>query len=109
MTTKIDKHLEGKIGRIYVARKGTIMVFVLDNGETWFCNTLVAASVVHKGPVPEYWQHSIDFAGGFSTYFIFGLAYDETDRPFYPPAEPINPLTPVLIEKLKVRAGKSHE
>lgn len=107
MTTQHLNYLRGKTGRIYAARKGSILVFLLDNGESWFCNTQCPGVTITAGPVKQYWAGAIDFAGGFSDYFAFGMAYDETDRPEYPKAEPIIPINAERIEKLK-NVAKSH-
>jgi len=107
MTTQRLDYLQGKTGRIYAARRGTILVFLFDTGESWFCNTQDMTEIIHQGPVKNYWEQGIDFAGGFSDYFTFGMAYDEEDRPHYPKANPIVPITEQHIEKLKTRSGKN--
>ena len=105
VTSKINSYLEGKKGRIFAARRGTILVCLLDNGESWFFNCTTPSRAIHQGPVRDYWAHSIDFAGSFSDYFAFGMIYDAEDESHYPAATPIIPLTPQYIDKLKIRAG----
>jgi len=100
-TTQNTNYLTNKAGRIYIARNGQITVFCLDNGEKWFCNNLMLAQTIHRGPVDGYWMNSIDFAGSFSDYFTFGMVYDEVDRPHYPAADPIVAMTEKQIEKLR--------
>lgn len=108
MKTTIDQsYLRGKTGRIYIARKGTIMVFLLANGESWFANCLSPSNVITKGPVVDYWVHAIDWAGNFSDYFIFVMAVDEEDKPHYPSVKSDHDyLTAKRIEKLKINAEK---
>jgi len=103
MTSKHSTYLQGKPGRIYIARRGTITVYLLSNGESWFANNVSPSGAIFKGPVPQYWQSSIDFAGSFSDYFTAGMILDETNSPFYPPAEPINEIADDMICKLKAR------
>ena len=105
-TTINQSYLQGKNGRIYIARKGTIMVFLLENGESWFCNCASPGSTITQGPVSDYWIHSIDWAGNFSDYFTFIMAFDSEDKPHYPKCQPSESLTPVRIEKLKSNALK---
>lgn len=103
MDTRTD--FRGETGRIYIARKGAIMVAVLADGSSFFINCQSPSNVWAAGPVPQYWQHSIDWAGGFVDHFTFGLAYDETERACYPAADPIIPITAEHIAKLRIRAG----
>jgi len=103
MGSELSTYLSGKTGRIYIARRGTITVYLLANGESWFASNACPSVAIFKGPVPQYWQSSIDFAGGFSDYFTTGMILDETDSPFYPPANPLNAITDAMMEKLKTR------
>lgn len=98
--TKFIDYLRGKRGRIYIARRGTITVFLLDDGSSYFCNNLACSNVMTIGPVLSYWVHSIDFAGGFSDYFTAGLQYDTEHKSFYPDVPPLNSLTVEQIKKL---------
>ena len=99
-------HLKGKIGRIYIARKGSIMVFLLENGESWFANCTAPSITITKGPVPDYWIHSIDWSGFFSDYFTFLMDFDAEDKPHYPKCEPSDSLTSERIAKLKANAAR---
>lgn len=101
MTTQHCSFLHGKIGRIYVARKGTIQVYLLEDNTSYFTPTTQNTQTITKGPVRDYWVHSIDFAGNFSDYMINQIAYDTEDKSIYPKANPLSELTPEHIEKLK--------
>jgi hypothetical protein len=94
------EELSGRKGRIYVARQGTITVVVLDDGLKLWTNNSVTSTMFSDKLVDGYWIHSIDFAGSYSDYMVNRLVYDTDDKPFYPPAEPLSPLTPERIEKL---------
>lgn len=87
-------------GRIYVARKGTITVVVLDDGSKHWINNRGITQVFSDKLVDSYWIHAIDCAGSFANYLVNGLAYDPEDKPFYPKAEPMIPITEAQILKL---------
>lgn len=78
--------LAGKTGRIYTARNGTVMVFVLENNEAWMASCINPTDVINK-VVPEYWRHSIDWAGADYEYMVFGMTRDAEDKPHYPVAK----------------------
>jgi hypothetical protein len=77
--------LKGKKGRIYVARKGTATVFVLDTGEAWLAHN------VHPTPTliavaPAYWQQALDWALSAYEYGAYGMVRDDDHKAFYPVA-----------------------
>ena len=110
METTINKsYLEGKCGRIFIARKGGIMVFLLENGESWFTNCNAPSSTITSGPVPDYWIHSIDWSGNFSDYFTFLMEHDTENKPHYPAYPQADSLTPERITKLKANATRRRE
>lgn len=81
--------LKGRSGRIYIARKRTVMVFVLDDGTSYMAGCVNPSNVMTVNPVADYWQHSIDWAGAAYEYPVFGMKRDPEDKPFYPAAEPL--------------------
>ena len=89
MATAHINELTGKTGRIYIARKGTVMIFVMSDGETYMASCTNPTNAMTKNPVPAYWQHSIDWAGNKSDYFAFQMTFDSENKPFYPAAEPL--------------------
>jgi hypothetical protein len=93
--------LRGKTGRIYIARKGTITVIVLDDGKTYWCNNTSFAQQMFSPVAPDYWIHSIDWAGNFSDYMVMGMIPDGVDQDFYPAADPLVPITEANITKLR--------
>jgi len=99
--TELFKMIAGKTGTIYYARKGTVTVFCVDD-QTYLVNNSAANGRVVVNPSALYWANSIDWAGGFSDYFTFGL-YPAKDMPYK--ADPILPITPELRAKLAVRAN----
>ena len=103
-TTINQTYLRGKTGRIFIARKGNIMVFLLDNGESWFINCAAPSSTITKGPAPDYWIHSIGWSGNFSDYFTFIMAFDTENKQHYPKCAAAESLTPERIAKLKANA-----
>ena len=99
--TELFKFLAGKTGTIYYARKGTVTVFCVEDDQTYLVNNTTANGRVVVNPSASYWANSIDWAGGFSDYFTFGL-YPAQDMPYK--ADPILPITPELRAKLAVRS-----
>lgn len=89
MATKHLNHLIGKTGRIYIARNGTVMIFVLSNGNTFFSSCTNPTNVITGNPDKDWWVNSIDWAGNKSDYFAFGFNYDAEKKPFYPDAKPL--------------------
>lgn len=87
MTTAHIDILQGKTGRIYVARKGTQMVFVLDDGNTYMTSCTNPTNTMVHNPVPGYWQHSIDWAAGRAEYVAFGMSKDTDNKAHYPAAK----------------------
>ena len=87
MTTAHIDTLRGKTGRIYISRKGTVMVFVTSEGETYLANCASPSNTLACNPVADYWIHSIDWAASRGDYIAFGMTRDQDDRPFYPHAE----------------------
>ena len=79
--------LIGKTGRIYVARKGTQMVFVLDDGNVYMASCTNPTNVMVHNPVPAYWQNSIDWAASDYEYKAFGMSKGLDDKPHYPAAK----------------------
>lgn len=69
------KEIAGEVAAIYVARKGTVMVVCLDNGDDYMFNTL--APSCSKNPARQYWCHSIDHKASFSGYFTYGVLPSE--------------------------------
>ncbi len=61
------KLIKNKIGEIYVARKGSVTAFIVE-GNTYLVSNLGNYAVI-VNPHPNYWTHSIDWAGGFCDYF----------------------------------------
>jgi hypothetical protein len=88
---------KGKTGEIYIARKGTAMIFIID-GNTYLLSTTDDNNVVKVNPSPEYWTHSIDWAGGFSEYFTYQMCPPEN---LTYQAKPIVPIKPEHLDKLK--------
>ena len=74
------REIAGKTGAIYIARKGTSTVVEIDGGRSYLINNLAPCGVV-VDPAPEYWTRSIDWAGGFSEYWIYGVI--PTQKPRY--------------------------
>lgn len=90
------KYCHGKVGTIYIARKGSVTVIDFGN-ETYLVNNTNNGRVI-KNPMPEYWSHSIDWSGNFSDYFMFGIFPAETQK--YK-AEPVLPFTDKHMAKLR--------
>jgi hypothetical protein len=92
-------YLKGKKGRIYAARNGSVIVFALENGETYSSSTTSLSNGLVKVNSPEWWVNSIDWECGFSTHCAHRMAYDSDGD--YPIAKQVNPLNGERIEKLK--------
>lgn len=101
MPIKNKDFLKGKLGRIYVARNINITVFVLHDGDVWFTNNNSILQVIRRCVNQNYWINSIDWAGSYPTYLIYGIAYDEENREFYPFAKPISPMSDEQKSHLK--------
>ena len=95
-TSQFLEFARNKIGEIYVARNGTVMIFIINNNT--YLLSAVADSCVIVNPADNYWIHSIDWSGGFSDYFAHQMC---------PPAKltyeakPIVPIKPTYLSKLK--------
>lgn len=98
----LDGQLRGKKGRMYVARTGSVIVAVLDSGDTYFTNCLAPTKAWVKCVSQAYWQNSIDWACGFSEHFTFGVVYDQNDKPFYPCARMLVSMTQYQMDKLAI-------
>lgn len=97
--TEFYNFARGKKGVIYVARKGTVMVFIIDN-KTYLLNTTAANGRVIENPVSDYWRNSIDWSGNFSNYFSYGLEpLPDNEMPYK--AQPLVPITAEQRKKLK--------
>jgi len=92
--------LRGQRGRIYVARKGTVTVIVLEGGDTYMTSNTTPTGWLVEHPVPAYWMPSIDWQGGFVDHMTLGIKYDTMDSAHYPPGEMIVPMTPDRVAKL---------
>lgn len=98
--TEFYNYARGHKGAIYVARRGTVMVFCIDDGHTYLLSTTADNGKVVVDPVSDYWCHSIDFAGGFGDYFTFGIVpLAEDDMPYK--ARPIMEITSDQLAKLQ--------
>jgi hypothetical protein len=96
----------GRKGRIYVARKGTITVLIFEDGsKCWRPAGNPGVDFSQKKLSDSYWVGSIDWSGGFSDFMIFGMRYDPEDKPCYPKASPLDPLTAERIAKLEAHFG----
>lgn len=89
-------YARNKIGEIYIARKGTVMVFLI-GGNTYLLSTISNNKVI-VNPSPDYWIHSIDFSGGFSDYFTHQMC--PPDKLTYD-AQPIASIEAQYLAKLK--------
>ena len=78
-TWQFNEFCKGKTGSIYIARKGTVTVVEIDE-TTYLINNTSAPGAVLVNPVDQYWARSIDWAGGFSDYFVMGMYPDENPR-----------------------------
>jgi hypothetical protein len=97
---------QGRTGRIYIARGATLMVIIFDDGsKIWNSVPNPGLLFSTKELSDGYWVAGIDRLGGFSDHMANGILYDEVDRPFYPKAKPILPITSEYIEKLKMHFG----
>lgn len=90
-----------KIGEIYVAREGTVMIFIID-GNTYLMST-INDSAVKVNPSPEYWIHSIDWAGGFSDYFTYQMC---PPKKLTYNTKPIVPILPKYLAKLETLVSR---
>jgi hypothetical protein len=98
----------GRKGRIYFARKGEITVLVFEDGsKCWRSATGPGVDFSQKELVDSYWVGSIDAEGSFWNYMTFGMRYDPEDKPCYPKASPLDPLTAERIVKLEAQFGHS--
>lgn len=101
MPTIMLDGLRGTLGRIYIARKGTLTVIIDSEGTRYWVNNLARCQVIYTGNlVDAYWVNAIDWAGGFIEYMVNGVIYDTTNRDFYPKAKPIVELTDSQIKRL---------
>ena len=97
--TAFYNYARGHHGSIYTARKGSVLVFCLDDGHTYMLSTTAANGKVIVDPVADYWIHSIDFAGSFGDYFTFGIVpWADADMPYQ--ADPIVKITDAQRAKL---------
>lgn len=97
--TEFYNFARGKKGAIYVSRKGTVMVFVIDD-KAYLLSTTAANGSVIENPVPDYWCNSIDWSGNFSSYFTYGMEPLPDDQmPYKVP--PLVPITAAQRKKLK--------
>jgi hypothetical protein len=87
---------KNKVGEIYIARKGTVMIFIID-GTTYMLSCTHNGAVIIN-PRPDYWIHAIDWAGGFSDYFTHQMC--PPDKLTYN-AQPIVPIEAGYLDKLK--------
>ena len=98
--TEFYNYARGHHGSIYTARKGSVMVFCLDDGHEYMLSTTAANGKVVVDAVKDYWCHSIDFAGNFGDYFTFGIVpWADADMPYK--ASPIVEMTSAQIAKLQ--------
>jgi len=93
---QLHEFCKGKTGSIYVARNGTVTVIEID-GVTYLVNNLLPSAVI-VNPADQYWARSIDYAGGFSSYFTLGMYPEDNPRI---KADPILPITEKQKEKLR--------
>lgn len=100
--TEFYDYARGRKGSIYTARRGTVMVFCIDDGKTYLLSTTAYNGKVVIDQTPGYWCHSIDFAGSFSTYFTYGIIPAE-QMPY--PARPIVEMTDEQRAKLNGRGS----
>lgn len=92
---KSYEEIKGKKGNIYIARKGTVIIVDLDNGDNYTYNTSCNTCV--KNAVRSFWDNSIEWSGSFSDFKTFGMIPSDKK----PLKEPLCPLTPEQIEKLQ--------
>ena len=99
-TVEFAKKTEGKTGRIYIARNGTVTIFEMTDA-TYLINNVTPCGVV-VNPVESYWRHSIDWQAPAYMYFLHGVKIDfnRAER-----SAPSLPFTPEWIEKVNTRAG----
>lgn len=86
IATQNFDYLVGKVGRIYVAREGTVSVYALDNGETWLHPNGSISNAIFSEPAPNYWQDSAQ-EGAKYQYLTMQMTRDETDKPHYVSAQ----------------------
>ena len=56
---ELQKKIEGKTGRIYVARKGTVTIYEMSDGNTYMINNQYGGTGM-QNPAEAYWSKSID-------------------------------------------------
>jgi len=95
------KKISGQTGTIYIARNGSVMVFDIDNGETYMQNC-VGGGGVSVNPADQYWCNSIDFSGSFSFYRTWGVVPSGSPR-FQ--AKPLVEISEEQMLKLKTMKG----
>jgi hypothetical protein len=78
-TFELNEFCKGKIGTVYIARRGTVTVIEIE-GTSYLVNNVTAPSGVVVNPADNYWIHAIDWAGGFTDYFCLGMEPDENPR-----------------------------
>lgn len=88
--------IRGERGQIYIARKGHAIILCLDNG----VNYMIHQSGHHIIPVAdEYWTHSIEWRGGFSEHWTWGVKPSMLDQKY--PAKYICEPTRTQMERLE--------
>jgi hypothetical protein len=80
--TQTFEYLVGKTGRIYVARNGTVTVYVLSNGETWLHHNGSVNSVIFADPAPAFWQGEAK-EGHRYQYLTMQMERDSDNNPSY--------------------------
>ncbi len=80
---KTFEYLVGKKGRIYVARNGTVSIYVLSEGEVWLHNNGYVNSVIFADPAPAFWQGEAQECARY-VYQSLQMERDQDDsNPFY--------------------------
>ena len=82
--TQTFEYLVGKKGRVYVARNGTVSVFVLESGETWLHQNTGISDVIFADPAPAYWRGEAT-EGHRYQYLTMQMERDSDNKPFYLP------------------------
>lgn len=70
------KNTRGHKGRVYIARKGTVTVIIITDGDSYLINNRGGAVITN--PVDNYWIHGIDWQAAAYVYFTYGMDVDES-------------------------------